>query len=333
MTHTFKLARRTARLRAGALAFLVAVVGACDGTDRLAPSTEAPGTADSEFSDPTNPSDVGTADDSTMSIDGPSLATISYAGGIPFGHFHLPNAAFGSMHNGALRNIWPEYLLSNLAAIKARGGKVVLNLAGHEKYFKDSNGHFSLTKWKARVDRFRNINFSSYISDGTIVAHYLIDEPNDPTNWSGQTVPGSTLEAMAKHSKAIWPNLPTVVRAYPDYLDNWSGTYYYLDAAWAQYVYRKGDVSDFISRNVSLAKNKGLALIVGLNISKGGPNGARMTPTQIKSWGSTLLNSTYPCAFISWQYDSDYLDRTDVKSSLAYLRDKARNRSFKTCRG
>jgi hypothetical protein len=57
-----------------------------------------------------------------------------------------------------------------------------------------------------------------------------------------------------------------------------------------------------------------------------------MSPSLIKSAGSTLLNSSYPCAFVSWQYESTYLSRSDVRSALSYLKYKAQNRSTKSCR-
>ncbi len=53
-------------------------------------------------------------------------------------------------------------------------------MAGNQHYYKNADGTFSLSKWKARVDRFRHVNFSSFVSDGTVIAHYLIDEPYDP---------------------------------------------------------------------------------------------------------------------------------------------------------
>ncbi len=254
------------------------------------------------------------------------------AGGIPFGTFALPTTSFGTYYNGAMRNIYPEFLLSHLAAIRSRGGKVVLTLAGGPSRYTDGSGNFVLSKWKASVDRFRRVNFSSYINDGTIIGHYLLDEPNDPSNWNGKIVSPSTVEAMAQYSKQIWPGMATVVRTYPDFLAKWSGSYRYLDAAWAQYVYRKGPVDDFIRSNISYAQKKGLALIVGLNVLRGGPNRSKMTPTQIKSWGSTLLNSSYPCAFISWQYNSTYLSTSGVKDAMKYLRSKAQSRSQKSCR-
>jgi len=310
MTYTFKLSRRIARLRVpGCAAFLLALA-ACNG-DSLAPSDTSPTSIES----PT-----------------PSYAS-AFAGGIPFGTFEQPNELFGSRYNGAMRIIGPTMLLSDLAAIKARGGRVVVNLSGGQRTFKDADGHFSFALWKQRVDRFKGIDFSSYVDDGTVIAHYLVDEPNDPANWNGVPISGATIDQMAQYSKQLWPKMATVVRTYPDYLAKWSGTYQYLDAAWAQYVYRKGPADEFIAQNVSDAKSKGLGLIVGLNILRGGPDGAAMTASQVQTWGSALLGSSYPCAFISWEYDARYLGAAAVQDAMDVLRAKAQNRSSASCRG
>lgn len=308
MTYTFKLSRRIARLRAAALATAAIAVLGCSA-------------------DSFEPEDGSGPDGAPVGVS--DLASASFAGGIPFGIYHQPTSTFGARYNGALRNIWPAYLLKELAAIKQRGGRVVLTFSGAEKNFKDADGHFSLSKWKQRVDQFRAVDFSAYIKDGTVIAHYLIDEPNDASNWNGRPVPPSTLEEMARYSKQIWPGLPTVVRVDPSYL---STNHQYLDAAWAQYVYRKGPAADYIRKNVTDAQNRGLMLITGMNILKGGPNGAKMTASQVQEWGSTLLNSSYPCAFISWQYDSNYLSGSGIAAAMDVLRSKAQNRSTRSCR-
>lgn len=297
-------------------AFTIAL-GAC-GTDQLTSVSDEPATAAEPTAQPITPT--------------PLFAT-SFRGGIPFGTFALPNTDFGSVYNGAMRNIYPEYLLRNLADIKARGGRVVLMFAGKESFYKDSNGHFSMAMWKARVDRFKGVDFSSYVADGTIIGHYLIDEPNDKTNWNGIAIPGSTVEEMAKYSKTLWPKMATVVRAYPDYMAEWSGTYHYLDAAWAQYVVRKGDIRDFSNRMVAAAKSKGLALIVGLNILAGDADKTALSATQVESWGSVLLADSYPCAFISWKYYDPYLSRTDIKAAMARLSQKAAAHTARSCGG
>jgi hypothetical protein len=229
-----------------------------------------------------------------------------------------------------MQNNSPGLLLEELTTIRSRGGKTALMFAGNERHYKDG-GRFSLAKWKARIDRFKGVNFTAFIEDGTVIGHYMIDEPNDPANWDGQPVPPSVLEEMARYSKQIWPNLPTIVRVEPDYL---ADNHQYLDAAWAQYLSRKGAADDFIRSNVAAAQKRGLGLIVGLNVLKGGtPNGTRMTASQLESWGSALLSSTYPCAFISWTYDAGYLSTGGVSGAMDALRRQAQSRSVRTCRG
>jgi hypothetical protein len=321
MTHSFKLSRRMARYRAPLLAALM-LIGACNSTDSL---DQGP-TGDSPVDDEQSGVQVAP-------VDQPSLSAVTFAGGIPIGTSGQPNGAYGSTYNGAYRIIWPEYLLSNLKEIKARGGKVVLDMAGAQRLWRDASGHFSMTKWKARIARYKNVNFSSYVTDGTIVGHFLMDEPNDPTNWSGTTVSPATVEAMAQYSKQLWPNLPTIIRAEPAYMNKWSGTFRYLDAAWAQYVTWKGTPSTYLTKNVAEAQKAGLALVVGLNITKGGYNGGPMTASQIKTWGSAMLASSYPCAFISWKYTSYLLSSSALKDAMNVLRNKAENRSTKSCRG
>jgi len=317
MTGTVPFVTWGAPWRAAVLPLLVLPLFSCGTTEPLSETHTTDGAA-------------------TPTAETPALA-VSFAGGIPFGLYALPTALYGSTYNGALRNArtldTAGTFLSTLAAIKARGGKVVLQLTGDPHYYLDAKGHFNFVAWKARVDDFRKYNFTSYLTDGTIIAHFLIDEPNDPSNFGGLPVSGATVEAMAKYSKSIWPTLPTVTRTESTYLLQWPG-YRYLDATWAQYVYRKGDVNTFITRNVADAKKLGLQLVTGLNIRKGGPNVSRMTPDQIKTWGSALLTNTYPCAFISWTYEGEeaYFATTSVKSAMSSLRAKAQNRASKSCR-
>src|SRR5215217_5137253 len=147
---TPEFTRRPARSRAALLTALLLTLLACD---RPRPLTE-PDVGDN--------GSTGTA----------SLAT-AYAGGIPIGLFAMPTNQNGGIYNGSVRNARyieeTSDLRTVLGAIKSRGGKVILTLAGSPEYYLDSNGYFSFTKWKQRVDMFRSINFASYITDGTII--------------------------------------------------------------------------------------------------------------------------------------------------------------------
>lgn len=258
--------------------------------------------------------------------------------GMPFGPYHLPPSDYGSEFTGGLRVTHPIYLMADLEAARRAGARVVLSMVGAERRIRGPDGHFSLAKWKLRLDRYRDFDFSSYIEDGTIIGHYIMDEPHDPTNWSGKTVSRSDVDEMAKYSKQLWPSMVTIIRGWPDYLKGYE--YKYLDAAWAQYSERFGDIDTFIANNVRDAKASGLGLVVGLNLlGGGGPNGIKgfyvgrpaMTASQLRSWGSALLAEPYACAFISWKYNETYFSRSDIRSAFAELREKARSRAKKSC--
>jgi hypothetical protein len=284
------------------------------------------GTACDDSTSPTSPD----TDDAitVLPVSNEPLAG-AFAGGIPIGNFNQPLSQFGSIYNGAHSNVSPNALLKELQETKAKGGKVILALSGSPKYYLDGK-YFSYTKWKERVNRYRNINFRSYIDDGTIVGHYLIDEPNDPANWGGRPVSSSMVEEMAKYSKSLWPTMATIVRAEPKHMGD---NHRYLDAAWAQYLYRRGNANEYIKDVVGDAQRKGLALVVGLNVLKGGsPNGTQMTASEVEQWGSALLSSSYPCAFINWTYNNDYFSSSGIRSAMGALRRKAESRSTKSCK-
>ncbi len=320
----YKLAPRSARLGASALSVCLLSLVACDSDRPLAPSTELPG----EVVD-TDPG-VEEFGAELISVDDTLLASAVSRRGIPMGHFAQPITTFGRTYNGGHKNFSPKSIVRDLSAIRARGGRVVVAFSGSPKYYLQ-NGYFSFEKWKSRVNRFRGINLSQFIKDGTIVGHYMIDEPNDPANWRGRPVPPSMLEQMARYSKQLWPSMPTIVRVEPGYL---ARNHRYLDAAWAQYLHRRGPVESFLQRNVSAARERGVGLVVGLNVLKGGiPNGTRMTAKEVKAWGSVLLNSSYPCAFINWTYDRGYVGSRGMADAMGALRRKAESRSSKSCRG
>ena len=79
----------------------------------------------------------------------------------------------------------------------------MLKLQGRDSFVKVADGTFSLTKWKALVARYQSVNIAPYIADGTIIGHYLIDEPHIAHRWGGKIISQATLEAMAQYSKLL----------------------------------------------------------------------------------------------------------------------------------
>jgi hypothetical protein len=253
-----------------------------------------------------------------------------------------------SIHTGALRGggITETNVLQFLAAMKAKGGRLVLKMCnGEDKYVKNADGTFSFTKWKSLVDRFRKVNLGPYISDGTLMGHFLIDEPQRTAKWGGKIIPQSTVEAMAQYSKQIWPTLPTLVRVVPSWLASAPVSYTALDAGWLQYGYGKGDPAKLVASETSVAKQKGLGLVIGLNILDGGngSSGVRgwssgkwaMTASEIRNYGSALLSQSYACGFFNWTYQyfgPTYYARSDIKSAMADLSNKAKVHARTSCR-
>jgi hypothetical protein len=199
---------------------------------------------------------------------------------------------------------------------------------GRDSYVKNPDGTFSLPKWKELVSRFKSVNLTPYINDGTIVGHFLIDEPHRDAKWR-KVIPQSTVEEMAQFSKQLWPTMTTFVHTKTDWLANTPVTYRYLDAGWTQYAVGKGEINNWIASEIALAKRKGLGLVVGMNVIAGSsanggirgyyPGYYAMSATQLKNWGTILLKQSYACAFFMWQYNSAYYNRSDIKAAMAEL--------------
>jgi hypothetical protein len=237
----------------------------------------------------------------------------------------------------------PSNILSWLSGARSKGGRVDIKLCkGKDSYVKNSDGTFSLTKWKSLESRYRSVKLDPYISDGTIIGHYLIDEPHRASRWGGKAISQATLEAMAKYSKEIWPQMHTLVRVAPSYLASGSVSYRYLDAGWTQYTSGKGDAAKWVAAETAAAQRKGLGLVVGMTVLDGGngSSGIRgtmsgkwsMSASEIRSYGSAMLGAAYACGFFNWNHDTGYYGRSDVKSAMADLSNKAKSHAKTSCR-
>jgi hypothetical protein len=189
------------------------------------------------------------------------------------------------------------------------------------------------------VDQFRGFDLSSYIADGTLMGHFIMDEPSDARNWNGHRVSLADIDEMARYSKEIWPDLPAIIAGWPAYLKGYN--YQYLDAAWARYHVRFGSIEDFIASNVRDAQASGLALVMALNILAGGGEGGlpgyhhdkyAMTASQVRSWGNAMLDQPYVCAFFMFRYNADYFGRADIQAAVAELSRKAQSLPNQPCR-
>ena len=112
-----------------------------------------------------------------------------------------------------------------MAAAAARQRRSAASRAGVAQ----PSGFIPRARWKARIDQYRDVDFGPYVEEGLVLAHYLVDEPDEKQSWGGQEISRADLEDMARYSKSIWPTLPTVVRATPAWLAEGHAAYPDLD--------------------------------------------------------------------------------------------------------
>ena len=331
MSRSLNSLNRSAGLRSLA-AGLVIACGACTD-DSAGPSSPADLPADAELSP-------------AESID-PAAAVLdnrSSRPGLVYASFSMTNASLDNVHTGWMSggSLDPSNILSNLSGARAKGGRVIVKLCkGKDHYVKNADGTFSLTKWKSLVSRYKNVNLGPYISDGTIIGHYLIDEPHRPQRWGGKGISQQTLEEMARYSKQLWPQMTTIVRVAPSWLASASLQYKYVDAGWTQYTHKKGDPAKWVASEAAAAKRKGLGLVVGLNVLDGGNGSSKiagwtkgkyaMSASEIRSYGSAMLGESLACGFVQWTHDTKYYGRSDIRSAMADVSSKARAHAKTSC--
>lgn len=266
--------------------------------------------------------------------------------GIPFGNWDTKITEFGAPYTGSVKILSPTDIRSYLDEARARKTRVVVFFAGGPRNYMNADSSFSMTLWKQRVARFQGIDLSSYVADGTVVGHVLLDEPFDPSNWGGTPVTLAQIDEMARYSKQLYPKLPTTIRSHPAYFKG--HPMQYLDAAWAQYSARKGDVTTYLRGNIAAAKESGLGLIVGLNIIHGGdgssgllgsfpgisprPGQYTMSAAEIRRYGTVLASDPFVCGFMMWKYVPEFAERPEIRSAMTVVAAVATNRVATSCR-
>jgi hypothetical protein len=57
-----------------------------------------------------------------------------------------------------------------------------------------------------------------------------------------------------------------------------------------------------------------------------------MSASEIRTYGTALLNLSYSCGFYNWMYGSTYYSRSDIRSAMADMSAKARAHVRTSCR-
>ena len=208
-----------------------------------------------------------------------------------------------------------------------------------------------MSKWKKQIDQYRKVNFASFVSAGTVIGHYLVDEPPCSGCWGGTKIAYSEIEEMARYSKSIWPSMPTGVRSSPSQLGGARFKSLRLCVgAWGGPLHTpafKMSPEQFRDTQIAAAKKLGLGLVFGLNYLDGGDGTSRINGTyakdpNLKDNKSTasprgllplrdgrgggqegrdgLRQASYACAVISWKYDATFRNRSGMKDAIAARR-------------
>jgi hypothetical protein len=272
-----------------------------------------------------------------MNMVRPPFSELHARQGIPFGPYHLPDAEFRAPFTGSPRGVsTAEEAVAALETARGAGFRLVLRLARGSRRFENPGGSFSLEMWKREIDRYRAIDFESYVRDGTLLGHLLFDEPHDPTNWDGKPVPYADIVAAAAYSKELWPTLPTGVGSPPTALQQLRGDSPRgaLDFALAQYRPAKGEVTQWLNREAALARRLGYGLALSMNALDGNGTNKPLTGAQLRQYGSVLAREPSACLLTMWKYDKtnpEYFERRDVIAALHDVARVAAERAARPC--
>jgi hypothetical protein len=260
---------------------------------------------------------------------GTASATI-YVFGLPFGPFHLPDSLIAKPYTGLLRASTPAKLLAVLKIARKNHVRVVVKLAYDSKDYSNPDSTFSLDLWKQNIDAYRGIDISSYITDGTIIGHFLIDEPRDASNWGGVRVSYADVEAAAAYSKSIWPMLPTGAGSSAGEMEA-GAPFASLDFAFSQYREKKGDLATWLAGQTAAAQRAGLGILLSINLLDGNIDNTPYSASQLAAVGAVLAAEPYACGLTMWKYDSLYFADAEVKSALASIAKVANGRPGHRC--
>lgn len=236
-----------------------------------------------------------------------------------FGPSRLPlDGAPRGQFTATVGSFTPHDAIATLDAARKSGMHLLVRLARNRRRFRNPDGSFSLEMWKREVDAYRGVDFAPYVADGTILGHYLFDEPHDPTNWNGTPVPYADVEAAAAYSKRLWPTMPAEIGSPPSFLLG-GAPWHSLDLAFAQFSARKGDLRPWLRAEVEAARTQRLGLFLSLNVLSGGTTRGPMTPTQLETWGMTMAAEPEACGLFMWRWDSAYFHDPAIAGAVSAI--------------
>ncbi len=223
---------------------------------------------------------------------------------------------------------------AELEPLRANGIPGVVNLVGGKSNYSNPDGTFNVEMWKAIVDEFDAAVIQEYVDAGYVLAHYVLDEPHAGNQWSGVDVDPALVDEAACHSKAIWPDLPVMIRTHPGWAvreEGASHTFQCVDYWVAQYSARKGPIDDYIAENLADAQALGAQVLGGINAITGGdgssgipsdydPDAWVMSPDELRTYGEAWIRAGTPMLGIwKWNDEEWYWALPEIRAAVEYL--------------
>jgi hypothetical protein len=346
-----QLAARTTVRFATFLALAGGLLAACSPADTVS-TGETPG--DPVENAPTPPAEPAVS------------ATLT---GIPVGTHMIPPedlVARRAQYSATLRRLTPDNVAKHLQFALDNGFREIVSIVAKES-MKDGSGRFSMTRWRALADQWKGTGpiFQKYVTSGTLIGIYVIDEPYCPTCWGGKPPTMAELLEMGRHVKALLgPTVPTIVRAPPTWFVSRvspAALVPAFDASWCQWAYGPNQgvtASQYAAKCVQDAKRMGLKLIMGMNVLNGGDGSSGIRGTDSRYWqvsaaeltryDGNFVTNPGVCALSNWQFSPIYPssgmsagqlaqvrafdNRTDVKAALKAINLAAKARPYMDCR-
>jgi hypothetical protein len=304
------------------------------------------------------------ADTSTITITAP-LGSATY--GIPFGPWAAWKGttilkANTEVFTASIGGVSRDSILARIDAARTKRVKLFLAMTGgsHDNYLSTINGvyQFDMAKWKAKMNTFNTTAIktavAAAVADGTIIGNSVMDEPNaagtgDGNTWGpAGTMTKARVDSLCGYVKSIFPTLPTGVVHRYDVFEP-TKAYRTCDFIVSQYATRLGSVTAYRDGGLAMAQRDGIAIAFSMNIINGGiqdrdgtwdctgtgglgtysPN-CRMTAQELKDYG--LVLGPAGCGFTLWQYDSDFMSRSDNQQSFKDLAGRLATAPAKACR-
>ena len=238
--------------------------------------------------------------------------------------------------NGSLQHFGAGNTVNLINTAGSNDCKVIF-VAGSRPDYLDGSGRFSFALWKAAFDEVLDNAHArdaleQGITDGVVIAHYLIDEPYVNSTRYGGSIPVATVERMAQYSKSLgapFTTWGTVVGCAP-YEHRWwlsralSGVDYYGH----DYTMNLGDVNTWLSQNRARAVEFGAVFIPGVHYlgfdrprDLPGDTERVITPDELRHYGGILARMSDTPYMAGWKYNAREIAQPGFLDALKYVRD------------